>query len=406
MSKDRMEITVKKIIVLFDMDNVLLTPGGYRMAYRDAMRFRLSKGNICDQIPLNGLPEVFESVGVTNEWDMMAITLAILVDQVFAKAGIPKAITDVADCIQWISEQSFAVDAIDFRQEILEIVPFASPGEPVSLSLYKASINGPTNSIFPNLKNLNTLSKEILTHTADVFQSILTRTFQNLILGSEQFEKAYNLKAEIQCDSYLEKFDQTNLSQNDLDWIEVQAKRGKIYPILFTARPSLPPKGIRNLDRFYSPEAEAGARVVGLQTLPLIGMGRVDYMANKNGRKLEEMLKPNSFHAVASIFAANFQDEMKSLEAAYQLCFNNEITFFEEQNLQNAEVHVFEDSPGGVRSVINAIEKLNSFDQQIDLRIWGIADHADKVSALEKLGANVFSDLDSALLVFQKSIGD
>ncbi|NMC52101.1 MAG: hypothetical protein GYA48_00495 [Chloroflexi bacterium] len=401
-----MGVMVKEIIVLFDMDNVLLTPGGYRMAFRDALRYRLSKGDVADRIPLESLPEIFESMGVTNEWDMMAVTLGVLVDDLLGHKDELPSLNSLDDFVDWLASLPADHFMINYRQKIREVVKHAAPGKPVSLSLYHACQEDSTNSLFPNLKRLENFASSLLAHTPDVYQSGLTRMFQNLILGSKEFEAAYHLPAEVQCDSYLEKYDHSNLSQENRDWVLRRASSGQIRPVLFTARPSYPPRGVELPERtLYSPEAEAGARLVGLDGLPLIGIGSMEYMAGKAGKSLNELLKPNVFHAVAAVFASVYNDDLKALHAAYQWCFAGQVGGEMDVEWDRPlEIHVFEDSPGGVRAAIGAVELFRQRGVDCELVIWGVADHPDKLSSLEKLGGQVFSCLDAALLAFRKMV--
>lgn len=395
---------MKEIVLLFDMDNVLLTPGGYRMAIRDSMKYHLNEGKVSDRIPLESLPEIFESVGVTNEWDMMAITLSILCDKVLEKQTQPIELQSVEECAKWLAKQPLEGVQVDYREEVLKIVNYASPGEPVAFSLYRAARKEENNHLFSFLKQHETLLKNILACTPDVYQSSLTRVFQNLILGSERFEAAYGLPAEVQTGSYLEIYDHTNLSEDWLHWILAKHKSGFLRPVLFTARPSLPPNGAIISDRHFSPEAEAGARVVNLELLPLVGMGRADYIASINGKNMEELLKPNAFHAAASIFRAFIKDEMAALDAAYRLCFEKKLEKIDGLNMADIEVHVFEDSPGGVRAAREAVQILKNAGLSIDLFIWGIADHKDKIASLEKLGGIVSEEINCALGKFQQRL--
>lgn len=396
---------MKEIIVLLDMDNVLLTPGGYRMAFRDALRYRLSKGNVADRIPLESLPEIYESLGVTNEWDMMAVTIGVLVDDLLGHMDEFPSVNSLEDCVEWLASIPSDRFRVDYRSKIREVVKHAAPGKPVSLSLYHACQEDSTNSLFSYLKRLENFANSLLAHTPDVYQSSLTRMFQNLILGSKEFEAAYHLPAEVHCDSYLELYDHSNLSQENRDWVLSRAFSGHIRPVLFTARPSYPPRGVELPERtLYSPEAEAGARLVGLESLPLIGIGSMEYMAEKAGKSLNELLKPNAFHAVAAVFASVYQNELKALNAAYHWCFNDQIDEMEWD--RPLEIHVFEDSPGGVRAAIGAVELFRQRGVACQLMVWGVADHPDKQVSLVKLGGRVFSCLDAALQTFRQTVNE
>ena len=61
------------------------------------------------------------------------------------------------------------------------------------------------------------------------------------------------------------------------------------------------------------------------------------------------------------------------------------------------DVHVFEDSPIGVRAAYRAVEMLRGQGIQVELHAWGIAEHPDKVRALQAAGATVFPDVNQGL---------
>ena len=69
-----------KRILLFDLDGVLILPRGYRAAVHDTLTYFLDDLNLSHLEVDDGLPPLFESLGVTSEWDMIAVSLAVALD--------------------------------------------------------------------------------------------------------------------------------------------------------------------------------------------------------------------------------------------------------------------------------------------------------------------------------------
>ena len=65
-------------IHLFDMDSVLLHPGGYRAALIATITHFASALGLEDVAPTFEEIEAFESVGITSEWDMAPICVAAI----------------------------------------------------------------------------------------------------------------------------------------------------------------------------------------------------------------------------------------------------------------------------------------------------------------------------------------
>ncbi|MCJ7658339.1 MAG: hypothetical protein MUO67_04225, partial [Anaerolineales bacterium] len=67
------------------------------------------------------------------------------------------------------------------------------------------------------------------------------------------------------------------------------------------------------------------------------------------------------------------------------------------QQLQDAQVSVFEDTTGGLESVIAAKECLHTANIHLDTHLFGISTNQQKTRSLESTGAQIFPTLTSAL---------
>ncbi len=65
--------------------------------------------------------------------------------------------------------------------------------------------------------------------------------------------------------------------------------------------------------------------------------------------------------------------------------------------LDGAQISVFEDTPGGVKSLQAARAALDRLDIHVDIRCYGIARKQIKKEALKSNGALVFRSLTEAL---------
>jgi hypothetical protein len=75
---------------------------------------------------------------------------------------------------------------------------------------------------------------------------------------------------------------------------------------------------------------------------------------------------------------------------------NNEETSFY-NGFPELDVHIFEDSPVGIRGTMRAVDLLEMQGVTVRLTKWGISTDANKVSELQKLDANIVPDVNAAL---------
>jgi hypothetical protein len=159
---------------------------------------------------------------------------------------------------------------------------------------------------------------------------------------------------------------------------------------IYTARPSLPPADADISALGYSPEAELARSALGLEALPLIGLGRMHWLAQEMDTETARLVKPSPVQALAAIGAAWSGHEARALKAAFAL--------YRAGNLKPPLAHlvsedvpirvsVFEDTVTGLRAVQQAVEILREAGLASALyQPYGIAPQGSaKAKAMEAL---------------------
>lgn len=353
-------------VFLFDVDGVLVDPRGYVAGMIKTLEMLRAKHGVPKQhsevacIPNEKDIKNFEAIGIHDVWDATCILFAIL-----------NCDLDLNEFITHTKNQTLA--GAHPPQVALKVLSELCPEK-------------------------NPLLTSILTDTRDVYKNYITRTCQNIILGSKEFENCYKLKSEIDGESLLTTLDTPLLSKNSADTVLKLTAEHKIYAALYTARPSRPPIGDT---AGYSPEAELAAHLVGLAKLPLVGMGTMQWLAKEAGLQPEELTKPNTTQALSAIIAALnggdiFEASKESLKITRGECEFNQ-SFFSSYKNHCIQVFVFEDTVAGLIP-LKKIEQLfadNGFN--LTLIAYGIAKNDDKKTSLKPYCKEILRDTNKAI---------
>jgi hypothetical protein len=148
--------------------------------------------------------------------------------------------------------------------------------------------------------------------------------------------------------------------------------------------------------QFCTPEAEIGAQSVGLESLPVVGLGGLFWLSAQCGCDPDSFRKPSPVHALAALRVAMSGDIRDALEAAAALVLDGRPEGAWD-DLSGAEVYIFEDTVGGMQSGLAARELLERHGVQVELSLFGITDSEAKRHALEAMGATVAPSLPAAL---------
>lgn len=394
---------MKPVIALLDMDGVLVEPGGYRRAVNSVIQYIFGQMGLEYLAPGEDIPPLFESYGVTSEWDMVPLTIAIALDAVARQAGKNVFLSSFSQTAEWAASLQPRRFPVDYTSAIHSMGDIYFKKSIPSESVLDACLNGANHCPLPAISR-DPILLELLQNTRLVRRSLTTRIFQSYTLGAEIFEETYGFAPPVKVKSYLETYDRPLVSTKNAAIFSSLQETGAIFPAAYTARPSMQPKEISQTLSEYSPEAEIGLRLAGLEALPMIGYGRLYYIAERAGISADDLIKPAPFQGLAGICAAWSRAEWQSLLWALNLTmpdaavqFQDEFQPFSTPLPVEFELHVFEDSPAGINAVKNAANVLTLLGHSIDLHCWGITQNTDKIKALKKAGATIFPEINSAL---------
>ena len=233
------------------------------------------------------------------------------------------------------------------------------------------------------------LRKNLLTDTRNVRNSHTMRVFQHYTLGSEKFMETYDLPAELETESFL--------LTHDRPMINHEIRTRLLHPnhrlAVFTGRPCAPPREVRDSHNGYAPEAELALELVGLPDIPLIGYGRLDYLAKQHGLDAATLLKPSPVQALAAIVAAFSGEEWTAVQAAADWQATGRLNGVFSRLPSSFELIVVEDTMGGIKSTLKAGEILQRAGKEITIQTLGLAfDGASKAAAFEQAGVPFFRD--------------
>lgn len=391
---------MRPVIALLDLDGVLVLPGGYRAAVDASIGYLVQRMGLDLPDPGPMIPAFFESIGITCEWDMVPICTAILINSISEYIEQPLPALNLLELFEWVRMQNLQGVAVDYANKIHQLGPLIGNGMLSAQNLLSAIQQGAAGSIFPNLFDQPFLI-DLLADTRNFTGSLTTTLVQNYVLGSVVFSKTYAIPAQVETESMLEKFDQPALDSALAERLLRLQKEKKLYLSAYTARPSLPARDSGIFPDRYSPEAEMALRLVGLESIALIGYGRLEAFSAKNGIHPDRLLKPAPFQPIAAAAAAFTGREQVSLEWAHELIrsYEDEGTPLTRENLlpEEVDLHIFEDASIGIRAANEAVDILKHAGIRINLHRWGIAILAEKQAALEKLGARIFPDVNTAM---------
>lgn len=349
-----------KRILLLDIDGVLVRPLGYRAALRASLAtFAAWMGCDSFQVEEEVLSQL-EAQGISSEFDMLPLLVGALFDAILSNSS-PLALA--ADP-QQAAHQVAALHPLTPRR--LQVPTF-----PLQEGLFPAEA-AYRSGLYPDLTDA--LRRSLLLNTRDVFHSATTRLFQQYVLGSRRFGEVYGLTAQVQAPAYLQLYDQPLLDAISRKRLENAWRRGEIQAAAMTARPSLPPRGVTLPAEPYPPEAEAALELVGLPDLPLVGLGKLEYVARQAKLAVESLLKPAPAQALAATLVALGEEELAAIEKVVAWLSQPSQALRSEHLPKHLELHVVEDTLGGIRSVRAAAEVLQQSGYGVRVSAWGLTD--------------------------------
>jgi phosphoglycolate phosphatase-like HAD superfamily hydrolase len=384
-------------IWLFDLDGVLVHPGGYREALRRTVAHFSRRAGYPDAPLAESVIEAFEAHGITCEWDIAGICLMAEVLDAWRADPSLRLPADLDGCLQAIRESGVPRRQPDYARWARQAG--AMGGETPSESAVRlfAQEAGHTDAEKARLDEFRAVLEAVLGHPREFARSPVMRFFQQYTLGSRAYAEHYRTEPTIDTPSLLAERDRPGLSEAPRDRILQSVSEGDIRAAVITARPCRPQSTEDDLTD-YPPEAEIALEVAGVKALPLAGAGHMQWLARRHGQAVDGYLKPSPVHSLAAIAFALGSGEGDALEAARSFVEEGQLLpALANLKAEPSTVKVFEDSPTGVIGTQSAVDLLRRARIDIRLRIFGVASGEEKRAALESLGAGVFPATDEAL---------
>ncbi|HVP20704.1 MAG TPA: hypothetical protein VMS73_02465 [Anaerolineaceae bacterium] len=380
------------VVALFDLDGVLIRPGGYRAAVEASINYFSERMGLGKQAPAEEDVALMEACGITSEWDMVPIFLAIMLENISKLQSNALPDCSLLDLIPKIAEKDIHLER-SYRQAILELAQYLNPSISPAEAILLAIENG---KLMDSLKG-KTFGRDLLGQTRSIAASLSTRVFQTYILGDEGFSANYGMAPDFQSESLLSKNDRCLLNPEDRKLIQHLIDQKVIRASVITARPSLPPAFGKDGKNVYSPEGEMALKLTGLEDISLIGYGTIQYLAGRTGVSPDSLLKPSPVQALAAIASAFSRDERNALSWSAAIVGLEPLDERLVDLPSSFKIHIFEDSPIGILSSQSAAALLNRKNFNVAVNAWGISTNQDKIRALEAVGARVFPDIHQAL---------
>jgi hypothetical protein len=381
-------------VFLFDVDSVLLNPLGYRYGIPAAIHHYTRQWGWGDVGPTEEQIEAMEAHGISSEWDSIACILARLLCLALPDTTHPFP-ANLASTHQFLLAQPQPAPKFDIVAWIGAVMQATQPGEAPAIAALRLLTAQTPSSFHPLLQDL-------LGDTRNVWQSELTRVFQQLMLGDALFSTTYRLPATLHSTSFLTQYDQTLLSPANAHWLRNAyslATADTPAVAVYTARPCLPPIDANADPLGYSPEAELALQLVGLDGVPLVGYGCVQWLAQQVGGNAEQYGKPQVVQALGALGAALSGKIATSLQSAFELVCNGKLLSpFAEWVGHPLQIFIFEDSARSIRGVqqMGALLREHGIDAQVFG--MGIDPYGPKQPVLQAVGAKVFADVNQAIL--------
>ncbi len=381
-------------VILFDLDGVLVSPGGYRKAVLETIqRVCKTKISVSYNLPTEQDLQFLEAHGITGEWDMIPLCLAAIIDH-----------DDAANRNALIGQTPKEV-CVNYQQIFRRLTRYFGNGVPILENIYQAIQNGEDPELFPNFRKMKLLG-ETFCNSRRVDKHQVTQIFQTLVMGSNLFSEVYGFKPPFETISFLKQYDRPNITNNTVQLLRQRQESQDWHICAMTARPSSPPVPMRVVEAGYSPEAESALSTAGLADLPKIGYGDLLYVEQQTGFPAEKLMKPDPFQALAAVMTAFGMEPQIALRRAMLMRFpDRKIYWKDDINLEDCSpfflnqcsIKIFEDSPIGIQAVQAAAQILADQNAQISVDAYGIASDSMKTTALSKVGAKIFCDVNQAI---------
>ncbi len=385
-------------LFLFDVDSVLVEALWYLKALQDTVA-HFSRQMGAGDHPLTEVEaRTFEACGLTSEWDSGAACVGLLlVERLRQEPDLP-----VSSCwpetVSYLGAHPRPVPRPDYEALAIragarlddETTP-AQAARAVLLELVEESAG-----LERQRAPIAALLDALLGHTHDFYRAPVTRYLQHLVIGSDLIPQTYGVAPDLESPPYLVRYDRPLLTPASRSRLGESVASGRVGATLYTARPSLPPVEAGGPAVGFSPEAEAARSLVGLEGLPLIGEGKMRWLASEENEDLERLVKPSPVQGLAAIGAARSGQEASALQAALGL-YRDDRLLPPLASLGASTVHVFEDTVGGLAAVERAVARLRAAGQPVATCPYGIVVDGPKAVAMAERGVPTYPSINEAV---------
>lgn len=385
---------MKKTILLFDMDGVLVEPRRYRAALRSTMDYFGKIMGWDSLYPGEQTIAWFESRGIISEWDITPIYIAGVIESVLETYPFMRAPNDLLSCCDVIKTARISKPDINIESILGKLPAVKKSGFTYCDLVLYLTETGPAREVFKDLAG-TPLLVDILQHSRNVHLNLITRVFQEVFLGENAFENTFHLPA-ICFDRVTEHvIDRQLISPKWNNTLKKKCQEGKIVVVVITARPSSHdyPPGEGRIE--FSPEADVIVEQLGWELFPMIGLGQLQYAADQLSCASEDLMKPSPVHALGAIGVSLNKRLLHSIQAGWDLVNDRPTSFF--KTFPELDIHIFEDSPIGIRGTSKAVDLLDFEGVKVELTKWGISTDTNKVKELQKIGAEIVPTVNDAL---------
>ncbi len=400
------------MIILFDVDGVLVDHRAYRESVRHTSRFFSRRLGLGDVQPDDAVIDVFESQSITVEWETDAIiAAALLLARLNADLTAPKrkasqkpvaalppdfweALDQLAAVKTHANGSQPPLDLAALARRVGTAAQRAELPSRAALRLFMADVQAndrlPAGTVAPLLEHL-------LGDVYNVDRSPAMQVHQNHVLGDKQYEHYYQLAPRITGEPLLLALDRPLLTPDLRDALLARRAAGEVFPVIYTARPSLAPVEAGPYHRGFTPEAEIARAQVGLDPAPAMGFGKMSWLAPRMRRLGSDLVKPSPVHGMAAIAAARTGQEVEAIKAALAVERGDHLRY-PLTACAGETVHVFEDSPSSLQAVKRGVDLLNRQGLRLTLVRHGVAPAGSpKRTALAEVAEVVHGDVNEGV---------
>lgn len=366
------------MIILLDIDGVLVDNVAYKVGVQQTAREFSRRVGVPAAPPTLSDIDVFESESITVEWDECAIiTATLLIERLQREVADPARRAALAALP---GEVWAAVAALPPAPNAAPLViDYGALARRVGAASRETGLlpSRAAHQLFlaelepAVLAVARPLLHQLLADVYTIDTSPAMQLFQNYALGDAHYAAYYQMPPLVTGPALLETLDVPNLAPQWRDALLVGRAAGEVWPVVYTARPSLAPAEGGDRPRGYTPEAEMARDLVGLAGIPVIGFGKLHWAAQRVGRSGADLVKPSPVQAIAAIGAAHSGQEFAAIEEALAVERGGPVGPRLAACAGQA-VHVFDDSPSSLRAVGKAVAQLNQLGLALTLTRHGI----------------------------------